>query len=241
MEDTSPQGIPASGEAPLGDLRHSVDAVLADPALQEPTAHTERMALLVALLSEALRRYGMVATLVGGGALEFYAPGGYVTYDIDLVVQSQRGLLDRETLDSVFGRLGFDRRGRHWVREDVFIEVPGTYMEDPVEQHQVGPYSIRVVKPEVVLVGRLVEFDQTGHTGHGAQAVLLLRVMGAGFDRTLLDGLLRRERCERVYTTLRQIAESDAPVTDSDLRATWEELHDGDRLHGIEESEEGEL
>ncbi len=209
---------------PLHDLKTGIEAILSDESLREPAAHSERMTLLVATISEALRRHGMVATLVGGGAVEFYAPEGYVTYDIDLVVEAERGVLDRAALDGVFGDLGFARQGRHWVREDVYVEVPGSYMEDPFEQHRVGPYTMRVVRPEVVFVGRLVEFDQTGHTGHGAQAALLLQTVGDSWDETLLRDLLSRERCGNVFGAIKRIVDSGQPISDALLRDTWDRL-----------------
>jgi hypothetical protein len=158
------------------------------------------------------------------GAVEFYAPEGYVTYGIDLVVEAERGVLERAALNPVFAALGFARQGRHWVRDDVYVEVPGSYLEDPFDQHQVGPYTMRVVRPEVVLVGRLVEFDQTGHTGHGAQAELLLQTMGDSWDEALLRDLLARERCGNVFNALKRIVETGEPISDALLRDTWDRL-----------------
>lgn len=180
----------------------------------------------------------MVATLVGGGAVEFYAPEGYVTYDIDLVVEAMRGVLDRSALDLAFRDIGFARQGRHWVRDDVYVEVPGTHLDDPFEQHQVGPYTMRVVRPEVVLVGRLVEFDQTGHTGHGAQAALLLQTMGDSWDEALLQDLLTRERCHNVFTALKSIVASGVPISASLLRDTWDRLRGRTSQLEADEAEE---
>ncbi|HEX7239310.1 MAG TPA: hypothetical protein VF263_03510 [Longimicrobiaceae bacterium] len=223
--DAEPFYRDGGANASPDDLSAALDALLDDASLREPEAHTERLTMLAAILSEALRRRGMVATLVGGGALEFHMPEGYVTHDIDLVVESTRGLLDRGALDAAFRELGFVKQGRHWIREDVFVEVPGSYMDDPVEQHRVGPFALRVVRPEVVLIGRLVEFDQTGHTGHGAQAALMLRVLGTSWDNALLAGLLRRERCDNVYSALLRLARSGEPIIEESLRDTWDRLH----------------
>jgi hypothetical protein len=67
-------------------LRNDLDALLAGDELP----HVERRALAAAIVSEALRARGLEATLVGGGAIEFYAPGAYATCDIDLVVERAR-------------------------------------------------------------------------------------------------------------------------------------------------------
>jgi hypothetical protein len=59
--------------------------------LQDATdlPHVRRMTTAVAIISTALRARGMEATLVGGGAIEFHAPGAYTTSDIDLVVEGK--------------------------------------------------------------------------------------------------------------------------------------------------------
>jgi len=76
----------------------------------------------------------------------------------------------------------------------------------------------------VVLVGRLVEFDQTGHTGHGAQAALLLQAVGDSWDGALLRDLLSRERCGNVFGAIKRIVDSGQPVSDALLRDTWDQL-----------------
>lgn len=73
-------------------------------------------------------------------------------------------------------------------------------------------------------MGRLVEFDQTGHTGHGAQPALLLQAMGDGWDQALLEDLLSRERCGTVFAALKRIVESGEPISDALLRDTWDRL-----------------
>ncbi|HEX2187670.1 MAG TPA: hypothetical protein VHG51_02170 [Longimicrobiaceae bacterium] len=212
-------------EPPLDDMREELDGILRDEGLLAPgRPHLRRLTLACAVISEALRRRGMIATLVGGGAIEFYAPGTYATDDADLVVQSVSGVVDRRRLHDVFSALRFESSGRHWVRDGFFVEVPGTYLEDPFSEYPVGPYALRVVEKEVVLVGRLVEFDQTGHTGQGSQAVAMLRTFAGELDHSLLAKLLRRERSERVYEVLWGLAASDQAMTDELLRDVWDGL-----------------
>lgn len=45
---------------------------------------------------------------------------------------------------------------------------------------------VRCGSAKVVLVGRFVELGQTGHTGRGAQAALLLQALGDSWDDALL-------------------------------------------------------
>jgi hypothetical protein len=210
----------------LSDLRQTLDAIAEDPKLQDDTQHARRLVLITALLSEAFRRYECRATLVGGGAIEFHAPGAYETDDIDLVVEGLGKPSTRLVLDPVFAALGFKKLpARHWAREDVFVEVPGSVLEDPVEETQVGPYRLRVVVKEAVIVGRIVEYDQTGNLPHAKQAILLLQALGDRIDQAVLADLLRRERAVAAYEVLRAFADRpEVTVTDEALIDAREQL-----------------
>jgi hypothetical protein len=100
-------------------LRDALDQVWLSEA-----DHVERLSLAAAVLTTALDAAGMRATMVGGAAVEFHAPGAYITTDLDLVVEGR----SRAALDQVFLSLGLERRGRHWVRGDLFVEVPSNRM-----------------------------------------------------------------------------------------------------------------
>ena len=58
----------------ISDLQSLLDRTMAG---DQP--HAEKITIAAAVLSEVLRRRGMEATLVGGGAIEFYAPDTYAT------------------------------------------------------------------------------------------------------------------------------------------------------------------
>ncbi len=95
-------------------LRARVDG-LAD----EPSSLTRRLTALGALTAW-LAPFGIEPILVGGTALEVYTEGGYSTADVDLA-------LDRTPeVDAAFAGLGFERRGRYWVRTDLdlLFEAP---------------------------------------------------------------------------------------------------------------------
>lgn len=209
----------------LSDLRDTLDEFFGDDALRDENRHTERMTLVCAVVCDAFKRRGMRATVVGGGAVEFHAPGAYTTFDTDLVVEPATTRPDRSALDGVFGALGFIKGpARHWVRDDFLIEVPSSHLEGPAEEHQVGPHTFRVVKKEVVLVERLVEFYQTGHTGYGAQAIAMIRAFGAELEPELLERLLHEQEVRVVYELMKQLASSDVEITDDLLRAERQEL-----------------
>jgi hypothetical protein len=202
-------------------LRDDLDALLA----RDELAHVERLALAAAIVSEALRARGLEATLVGGGAIEFHAPGSYATSDIDLVVERARPVddLERALADS-FEALGFARAGRHWRRNDVFVEVPSTRLTDPTESYPVGPYLLRVLRKEILLGERIVGFKHWRATGYGAQALDLMAAFGTDLDEAVLRTYLQREGAEGAYDDLRALAASGRPITDELLRHTMDSL-----------------
>jgi hypothetical protein len=205
-------------------LREELDGLLA----RDKTAHVERLALAAAIVSEALRARGLEATLVGGGAIEFYAPGAYATSDIDLVVERARPLDDLErALAESFESLGFSRAGRHWRRADLFVEVPSTHVTDPTESFAIGPYRLRVLRKEILLGERIVGFKHWRYTGYGAQALDLMAAFGGDLDEAVLRTYLHREGAEDAFDRLRALAASGRPITDELLRQTMDTLRGG--------------
>lgn len=58
-------------------LRHDLDRLLG----QTDRPHVARLSIGAAIISTALRERGLEATLVGGGAIEFYDPGAHDAED----------------------------------------------------------------------------------------------------------------------------------------------------------------
>jgi hypothetical protein len=92
--------------------------------------------------------------IVGGHAVEFYTAGGYATVVIDVVSAS-------EPLDEILGSWGFERRGRHWVREDLglVVEAPSSRLApgqpDRLTAVRVAGSTAYVLGLEDVIVDRL--------------------------------------------------------------------------------------
>lgn len=180
--------------------------------------HVERITLAAAVISKALQQAGMQSTLVGGGAVEFYAPGAYVTQDIDLVVEGKA----REAIDEVLVALGLERRGRHWTRDELFVEVPATVLEDPADVFPVGPFELRVIRKEYILGERIVGFRHWKSTAHAQQAIDMIAAFGDELDMNELRVYLRREGAEEAFDLLRGFARSGAPITATALDELWQ-------------------
>lgn len=181
--------------------------------------HAERMAHAAAIIALALAREGMRATLVGGGALEFWAPATYVTTDIDFVVEGG----SRERMAEVLDRLGMQRLGRHWMVDDLYVEVPGNRLTDPTETVDVGPYRLDVIAREIVLADRIVGFRYWKAWAYGLQAIQGLRALGRELDRRLLLDHLEAEGSGAVdaLLLLEDLATTEEDLTYADLDREW--------------------
>jgi hypothetical protein len=173
--------------------------------------------LAAAVITTALERAGMRATLVGGAAIEFYSPDSYSTGDLDFVVEGRTRGAVGETLAS----LGMQREGRHWVRGDLYVEVPGSYMSEAAESFEVGPYTLRVIRREHVLADRIVGYRWWKYAGYGVQAINMILSFGSELDDALLRGHLRREGAEDTYDVLLAFLDTGAPADPETLEALW--------------------
>jgi hypothetical protein len=189
------------------DLRAMLDAVLASES-----NHTMRLAKSAAIISEALRREGLEATVVGGSAIELHAPEAHATTDLDLVVGQRSGVDWKAVQERVFGGLGFSRKARHWVRDDLYVEIPSRTLSDPVVVMRIQPFPIRVVAKEVVLADRIVGFKYWGVVDYGIQAIAMLDAFASDLDESSLRQLLKREQAEDAYEALLRLNETDDPV-----------------------------
>jgi hypothetical protein len=106
-------------------------------------------------LTARLAPEGIEPILVGGCALEVYTEGGYGTADVDLALPST------PAVDAPFADLGFQKRGRFWVRPEValYFEAPapaGLPGETaPRTELEVAGLRVVVLGVEDVLIDRL--------------------------------------------------------------------------------------
>lgn len=203
------------------DLREMLDTVLASES-----HHATRLAKSAAIVCEALRREGLEATVVGGSAIELHAPDAYATHDLDLVV-AQRFSIDWSAVQAqTFKALGFTRSARHWTRDDLYVEIPGRTMSDPVVVMQIGPFPLRVVAKEVVLADRIVGFKYWGVTDYGLHAVAMLTAFESELDGDVLQRHLERENALDAYLALRRLCDSGEAITDEALETVLRTLQD---------------
>jgi hypothetical protein len=150
--------------------------------------------------------------------------------DIDVVIE--RGAATSADRDDVFLSLGFGRVGRHWRRDELFVEtVPGP-LAGPADEVEVAGAVFRVVRKEVLLRDRIVGFKHWRHTAYGDQAIAMLLAFERDLDAEWLRKELAREEAEDALSALRKVALSGASVTHEGLLAIIDELHGQRRPSG---------
>lgn len=129
------------------------DLLLRAQAIESPL---KRQLWIVGIISALLELEGKPPPIViGGCALSYYSREVYFTADIDLAYA------DREALDAVLKKMGFEKRGRYWVGErlGIAVEAPASVLageEAPIEVVELGEgLRCRVIGIEDLLIDRL--------------------------------------------------------------------------------------
>lgn len=103
-------------------------------------------------LAEISERMDEDLILVGGGAVEFYSDGWYVSGDLDIITTNRRKLA------SVLLELGYERLSeRHYLNGGIFIDIVGSYFDrrsDEIAIKGTG-LSLRVISLEDIILDRL--------------------------------------------------------------------------------------
>lgn len=103
------------------------------------------------------------------------------------------------------------------VISELFVEVPGNGMSDPVETVSVGPLQLRVPRREIVLADRIIGIKHWRTTAHGAQALALLSTLGSSLDEDLLRDRLRAESAEDALDALGALAARESNTGSAEL------------------------
>lgn len=146
-------------------------------------APAERRVLFVGILNKHLPD-DEEAVLVGGGVVELYTQGAYVTADIDLVG-------NRAPIGALLEAAGFESRGRFYSRPDLGldVEVPGRFLRDTetVAHVDYEGYTIPTVTLEDILIDRLLAAKFWKSSTDWEQALLLYGAHRDRIDRAALD------------------------------------------------------
>ena len=182
--------------APEGDQLAAFLSSFADPL-------EKRLAFVGQLTAACQSRGWLPPVIVGGHAVEFYSAGGYATVDIDLISAS-------EPLDEILGSWGFERRGRHWIREDLglVVEAPSSRLipgqRDRLTEVRVAGTTAYVLGVEDVIVDRLAACVHWSSDNDCRWAAVLAAAHGADLDL----GYLRSRAAEMdVKTQLEDVLE----------------------------------
>ncbi len=135
--------------------------------------------------------------LVGGGAVEIYTGGAYVTGDLDFA-----GSLTPLALRSLQAE-GFVRHGRHLVHEtaQLYLEFPSRALapEEESRLRRVGKHYVLIVSFEDLLVDRLSAWVFWHSAVDGVNAFLLWRKRPRNLD---LERLMTRAKACGVKNAL---------------------------------------
>lgn len=161
------------------------------------------LAELAAIVSDALEREGIIATLSGGAAVSIYTESRYVSEDLDFVTIA----LVKE-LRNVLEPLGFKHTGQ--ARLSVFehpntrwyLEFPpaplsfgGTYVDpSQCELVDTGLGNLRIITPTHSVMDRLIAAVAWNESQSLEQAVLVAEHQHDNIDWEALDRWVTTER-----------------------------------------------
>ena len=156
----------------------------------------DKVMYFVAVLTDALKKHGIKPVLVGGGALEFYTQGSYMTADIDLVIEG------REQAKRVLEEMGFQHAlgERYWYNEELelSVEIPGDRLAGSmghIVAVDVGDgLTGYVIGVEDLIIDRLTAYKYWKSLSDGEWAVAVLSIHLNDVDFDYLKGRAEEEK-----------------------------------------------
>jgi len=186
------------GRAPTGPgnkPRKTSARTLLSRLKKEPNELRKKLLLLGFLSDELSRRAGFLF-LVGGQAVETYTAGQFTTGDVDVTTT------DRKATEDLLSRLGFKKEGMVWLNEKlaIAVDIVGSYptRTEKIRSVEVGPYTVRVVGVEELIIDRLkaAKFWKSGRDTE--QAVVLFNAFRQRIDIEYLRGRAREEKVDDI-------------------------------------------
>ncbi len=153
----------------------------------------QRTIYVMSIISERLKKKGILPVIIGGAAVEFYTRDWYATGDIDLAIDKKK----REGFGEIMEEFGFHREGRMWIREDLnlYIEIPADIKDvsaDRLTEVKTEKGSAYVIGPEDILLDRIQAAEHWKSQGDREQAI---RIGAAFYDE--IDWGYTRKRCKK--------------------------------------------
>jgi len=160
---------------------------------KEPNDLRRKM-LLVGFITKKLDLKQVYVYLVGGQAVETYTAGQFTTGDIDITTT------DRNETEVILARLGFKREGMIWLNRKLglAVQIVGSYPSrtEKITTIDVGPFKVRVVGPEDLIIDRLIAAKFWKSERDGEQALALINVFRKRLDLPYLRNRGREEKVE---------------------------------------------
>lgn len=162
----------------------------------------DRRLWVLAVITEFLAPSGVKPILVGGAAVEFYTAGGYYTVDIDVVA-------DTSAMSDALAQLGFEKKGRHWLREDIdiAIEAPGNNLTgDPnrISSVEIEGLKAYVIGIEDIILDRLNAYVHWKSNEDGRWALRLIKENDQNIDWPYLNDQAAEQNISDALTKLRK-------------------------------------
>jgi len=150
------------------------------------------------VLAEINRRAKETPVLVGGGAVEFYSFGQFVTGDLDLCAQTA-------ALAAVLDDMGFSKEGMYFIRGKLFIHVLGPGFKGRSDEVSMGKgLKIKVISLEDLIVDRLNSCKWRKYQIDCEQARFLLSTYREKLDHDYLDERAVQEEVQDTLDGLRE-------------------------------------
>jgi len=163
-------------------------------AVRKEPNELRRKMLVLGYLSERLRKRGVSVFLVGGQAVEMYTAGQFTTGDIDITTT------DQGETERILSLIGFSKEEMLWLSEKLgmafHVVADWPKSTELARTIKVGPYSVRVISVEDLIVDRLAaaKFRKSGWDGE--QARVLLRSFAGSINADYLRKRARQDKVE---------------------------------------------
>jgi len=143
--------------------------------IKNTESNLKKQLLMVGLITNLLEKQGKKPPIIiGGCALSYYSREVYFTSDIDLAYA------DREALDSVLKSIGFEKKGRYWINEELkmAVEAPASILieeEAPMETVEIGEgLQCIIIGIEDLIIDRLNAYKHWKSEIDGEMVELLM-------------------------------------------------------------------